>query len=399
MSGGPASSHPDVLVVGGGVIGLAVAERLAGAGASVRLLEAEATGAGASGAAAGMLAPISEAQEDSPGLRLGLESLAGFEPLAERLREETGIDIELEWSGLLHAAFGPDELESLERRCQRLTSGRPEGSTSTPPDLALERLDGEALREAAPGLDASVAGGLFSPREGHVRPPLLVQALEASARARGARIDPGIRVDRLRIAGGRVLGVECGSTRLDAGAVVLCAGARTPSLLEASAAGLRGQATVPAIEPVRGQILSLGPPLPACRRIVWAGGLYLVPKRDGSWVVGATEERVGFERRVTAGGVAWLLERASRVFPALVEASFGSAWAGLRPVSRDGLPWIGAWPEHEGLYVAAGHGRNGVLLAPATASLIASAVIGPPREDAEAKAVRPESRRAPTGPA
>jgi glycine oxidase len=131
--------------------------------------------------------------------------------------------------------------------------------------------------------------------------------------------------------------------------------------------------------PVRGQILSLEaplPPRPPSQSIVWSDDVYFVPKRDGSWVVGATQESVGFDRRVTAEGIRWLLDRAEAVFPSLADASFGRAWAGLRPVSQDGVPWIGAVPGLDNLHLATGHGRNGVLLAPITAELIRDGLLG-----------------------
>jgi glycine oxidase len=157
--------------------------------------------------------------------------------------------------------------------------------------------------------------------------------------------------------------------------VVLAAGVWSPELLASSNGAANDETRLP-IEPVRGQILSLESPLPAMQSIGWAPGIYFVPKRDGSWVVGATQERVGFDRRVTAAGIAGLLGDAIRVFPCLGDATLVRTWAGLRPVSADGLPAVGRMPGWEGLYVAAGHGRNGVLLAPITARLLADLLLG-----------------------
>jgi glycine oxidase len=380
--------RPDVLVVGGGAIGLAIADLLAGQGLATRLLEVDAVAAGASGAAAGMLAPVSEAEGDTPLLRLGLESLAEFASLCARLREETGIDPELEPSGLVHVAFSEAEHAALECKRQRLERAQREAGSEWTLALGLEALDASSLRTSGLRLGEGARSGLLSPREAHVRPPLLTRALAASARSRGASVETGVRVERLRIEAGRVLGVEASVGTIEAGTVVLAAGVWTPGLLPVDERA-RPPAAASPIEPVRGQILSLEGPLPPLGSILWAGGIYLVPKRDGRWVVGATEERVGFDRRVTAEGIAWLLERARRVFPETARATFGGAWAGLRPVSRDGLPWIGGWPGVEGLIVASGHGRNGVLLAPVTARLVADAVLGKPRADASARAVEP----------
>jgi glycine oxidase len=149
---------------------------------------------------------------------------------------------------------------------------------------------------------------------------------------------------------------------------VLCAGAWTPGLLGA-------ESRLP-IEPVRGQILSLDGPRPALRSMLVGHGLYFVPRRDGSLVVGATEERVGFDCRVTAEGLARLLAGAPRVLPVLADCAFRSAWAGLRPATPDRLPAVGPVPGARGLLLAAGHHRNGVLLAPITARLVTDCALG-----------------------
>jgi len=368
-----ATARDDVIVVGGGVIGTAIAESLASEGLRVRVLEAEGVGSGASGAAAGMLAPLSEASEDGPLLRLGLESLTRFEPLCARLKDETGIDPELEASGLMRLARSDSERAALEARRILLTARADAGDRFPRP--VLEWIDAQTLRSEEPGLCDGVLGALHSPLECHLRPPLLVRALEASARARGVEVETGVRAMRLRREGGRIVGVESSAGRRDAGSVVVAAGPWSAGLFEASSIIPRGGGRL-SVEPVRGQILTLEAPLPTTQSIVRTEDVYFVPKRDGSWIVGATEEQVGFDRRVTAGGIRWLLDRAVAVFPTLTEASFGRAWAGLRPVSRDGMPWIGPVPGWERLYLAAGHGRNGVLLSPITAERIRDDLLG-----------------------
>lgn len=360
----------DVLVVGGGVIGLSIAESLATDRVHVRVLEGESPGAGASGAAAGMLAPIAEAQAEGPLLRLGLESLSRFEALCSRLTEETGIDPELERSGLLRVALDATERDDLAARFGRLRDAMSAGRGET-----LEWLDVRELAHEVPGLSSEVEGAWRSLLECHLKPPLLVRALARAAISRGVEIESGVRVHRISRSGTRAQGLETSAGTRSAGHVILAAGPWTPGLLAAS--GIEwATADGPRIEPVRGQILNLEAPLPAVREIVWAEGVYLVPKRDGSWVVGATEERVGFDCRVTADGIATLLARARRVFPALADATFGRAWAGLRPVSCDRVPWLGPVPEVAGLSIAAGHGRNGVLLSPLTAERMRDEVLG-----------------------
>lgn len=366
----------DVLVIGGGIIGLSVADALAREGMSVRVLESDRVAGAASGAAAGMLAPLSEAlvhEAGDPGLnplvRLGLESLSRFEALCHRLREETGIDPELERSGLWRPVADEAERRDAQAGFERI------GSQAGP----IEWCAGKDLGDALPGLAEGIPGAFFSPLECHLRPPLLSRATAAALRARGVEIEEGVAVHRLRTQGGRLLGVETHSGLRQAGRVVVAAGPWTTALLEP----VVGPASLPRIEPVRGQILALDAPLPAVRGIVYGADVYCVPKRDGSWIVGATQERVGFDRRVTARGVAELLERARALFPDLASATFVRAWAGLRPVEEHRWPRVGA-TDVEDLFVAAGHGRNGVLLAPITAERLRDMVTGkrPPARDA-----------------
>ena len=358
----------DVLILGAGVIGVSIAERLASEGLRVRVLDGQGVGSGASGAAAGMLAPISEASGASPLARAGLESLSRFGGLCARLKDETGIDPELESSGILRVVMSDGERARIETARASLA------------DLidvhggASEWIDAPHVESLASGLSPSVVGGFFSSLECHLRPPLLVKALEASARSRGVVFETDVAAMGLRRdSTGRIEGAETSSGFRGAGRVVVASGAWTAGLLESAGIAVGG---APIVTPVRGQILSLEGPLPESRTIVWGDGIYFVPKRDGSWIVGATEEHVGFDRRVTAEGVADLLARARAVFPSIEHATFGRAWAGLRPVSRDGLPFVGAVPQSDGLFVAAGHGRNGVLLSPVTAERLCDELLG-----------------------
>lgn len=387
----------DVLVIGAGVIGLAIADLLSREGRTVRVLDGQGIGTGASGAAAGMLAPISEAKQAGPLFRLGLESLSRFEGVCGRLKEETGIDPELEPSGLLRLVTTEAARELIGERRRGLSAAT--ASTGTRGRLS-EWLDRSSLRDVLSDVSPSVIGAFYSPLECHLRPPLLVTALATAAKARGVAFETSLGALGLRLEakGGdrtRILGVETSSGFRAAGQVVVAAGAWTTGLL--GSAGIRlGAASVDAadtpdaITPVRGQILSLEAPLPKSSSIVWGDGIYFVPKRDGSWIVGATEEHVGFDSRVTAEGIATLLERAREVFPQIDQATFGRAWAGLRPVSRDGLPWLGGIPGTDDLFVAAGHGRNGVLLSPVTAERVCDEMLG--KRDEQTKDVFAASR-------
>ena len=351
------SGHPDVLVVGGGVIGCACAFALAREGLSVTLLEADDVASRASGAAAGMLLPYGEAEAPGVFLSWAARSLELFPELCAELRERSGIDPELELCGALHLARGDAEARRLRDKVQGFSDR----------GLArMEWLDPGDASALEPSLGPELRGAAFSPGEGHVRSALLTQAFAAAAGELGARIELGITVTGLRRSGTRVTGVETGSGVRQAGAVLLCAGAWSGPLAPFA---------LP-LEPVRGQILSLDGTRPTLRHMLVSDDVYLVPKRDGSVVVGATVERSGFDCRVTAAGMAALLAAALRVAPALREARFRDGWAGLRPATPDALPAIGPAPGLAGLFVAAGHFRNGVLLAPVTGRLVAELLLG-----------------------
>ncbi|MGH0036694.1 MAG: glycine oxidase ThiO [Myxococcota bacterium] len=353
----------DVLVVGGGAVGCATAYFLSREGVRVRLLESDGLAGQASGAAAGMLAPLAEADhaggEGGPLFQWGCRSLALYPDLCRLLLDLSGIDAEYEASGLLRLARSEEEA----RRIRGLAGHHPE--------LGLEWLDARALRTLEPALAPDWQGGLWSPREAHVRSPLLTRAYAAAARQLGAEVVEGERVEGLVIEGDRVVGARTSGGHQDAGQVVVCTGARLGALGEWLGGGF-----TPPVEPVRGQIVALESPPQPLRSILWDADVYLVPKRDASVVVGATEERVGFDCRVTASGVASLLAGAPRVVPALGRATFRGGWAGLRPGSPDGVPAIGAVPGFRGLWVAGGHHRNGVLLSAVTGQLLRDGLLG-----------------------
>jgi glycine oxidase len=355
-----AARSPDALVVGGGVIGCAVAFALAREGLSVALLERGELAGEASGAAAGMLAPFGEAGGPGPFLRWGTRALERFPSLAAELRDASGVDPEYRASGLLRVAFDEAGARALDSGAALPGAGDP------------ERLAPAEALALAPGLSPRIVRAVLSPREGHVRSPLLVRAFAGAASRLGARIETGTPVSGLLRRGARVVGVETPEGPRAAGCVVLCTGSWT----RLAARWLGADAALP-VAPVRGQIVSLEAPSPPFAPILWSeGGVYLVPKLDGSLVAGATVERVGFDCRVTASGVAELLAGAARLVPALAGSTFRGAWAGLRPETPDGLPLVGPVPGAPGLLLAAGHYRSGVLLSPVTAELVADGLLG-----------------------
>ncbi len=344
----------DVVVVGGGVIGCAVAWALARDGASVTLLEQRELACEASGAAAGMLLPYGESAGAGVFQRWGCEALARLPEVCAELRERSGVDPELEASGALYVARDAAAARALDARREAF------------PDGGLESLDAAAARDLVPRLAPEVRAALWSPREGHVRSPQLALAYAGTAEMLGAQVVRGATVHGLVREGERVCGVETSLGRRSSAAVVVCAGAWAPELVPMP---------LP-IRPVRGQIVALDDASPRLRSILVEGATYLVPKRDGSLVLGATEEEAGYERRATPEGVAGLLAAGCSLVPDLGGTGFRGAWAGLRPATPDRLPAVGPVPGAPGLFVAAGHFRNGVLLSPVTGALIAAQVLG-----------------------
>lgn len=361
---------PDAIVVGGGVIGASVAYHLADAGLSVTLFERSELASEASGAAAGMLAPICESTGEGPFFELATRSLDLFPNLAPRLRELSGVDPQYCPSGVLKVALSPEEAQHLREQAKRLSG------------WGLDWLEPVAAREREPQVTSQLHGALWSPREGHVYSPQMTRAYAHAASALGATLRLGAPAVGLLREGRRVTGVRTADGEYHAGEVVLCGGVWTRFCAEWIGAELP-------LEPVRGQILALDTPQPPLKSIVWSEEIYLVPKLNGTVIAGATEEHAGFDCRTTATAISKLLGAAVRAVPELEHCPFRHAWAGLRPDTPDHLPVIGRWPGVDGLSVAAGHYRNGVLLSPITGCLIAGALRGAALPD-WAAAFRPE---------
>jgi glycine oxidase len=347
----------DVVVVGGGVIGLAIARDLAAAGMSVRLLEKSEPGSEASGASAGMLAAQIEAHEASPLLSLALASRDLYPAFLRALEEETGLGVDLRTEGALVVGRDAEERRTLER----------EAKAQQALGLGLAWLEPDALLRKEPVLSADLCGGFHLAQEHSLDPVRLTRALRRSAEAKGAVIAARTEVTFIEAgAGGPRAVLTADGGRVAADAVVLAAGAWSSTV---GGAGF----TPPPAEPVRGQIVCFRAP-GLLSHIVVGRNAYLVPRGDGRIVVGSTMERAGFDRSVTAAGLARLTTEAIRLVPALADKPLYGAWAGLRPGSPDGLPILGRVAD--GVFVACGHLRQGVTLAPITARLITALVQG-----------------------
>jgi glycine oxidase len=353
---------PRVAIIGAGVVGLGIAWRLAGR-ASVAVFDRGKAGAGASHAAAGMLAACCEAEPGEEALvALGRESQALWPSFAEELARTSGVDVELRTEGTLVVALTADDQGELAHRLEFQRQKL---------DLPLEWLSAAATRAKEPHLAGKLAGAVFSPQDHQVDNRKLVQALRIAAEAAGVTIHEHRPVKEIAVQGGRATGVifEDGAKET-ADIVVLAAGAWSRSI-----AGLPPDRRPP-VRPVKGQMLALrmDPKAPLLTHVLWAPGAYLVPRRDGRLIVGGTVEEKGFDATITAGGVMALLDAAWRAVPAVEELPIDEIWVGHRPGSRDDAPILGLGPL-EGLFYATGHHRNGILLTPITADGMARLVL------------------------
>ncbi len=354
----------DAIVVGAGVIGLASAWRAAQRGLRVCVVDREAPGAGASRVAAGMLAPVGEASWGERALLdLNLASARAYPDFTTELEQESGAAVGYRCCGALHVALDRDEAEELRRHYELQRSL----------DLEAEWLRPRECRSLEPGLSPAVAAGVHAAHEGEVDPRKLIAALVTAGERAGVTLLTGAEVSDAVIEGDRLAGVRTADGReLRANAaVVLAAGCWSGQ------AGWLPPHAVPPVRPVKGQVLRLqgAADEPLCERIVGADRVYVVPRGDGRVVVGATVEERGFDLTVTAGGVHELLREAYRALPDVAELELVEAIAGLRPGTPDNAPVIGRGAV-DGLILATGHYRNGILLAPATADAVAEMLAG-----------------------
>jgi glycine oxidase len=362
----PTSSF-DVAVVGGGVIGLSIAWRAAQRGLRVVVLERGRLGEGTTFVAAGMIAPVSEARSTEQALmHLALRSARAYPEFVAELTAAGGHDPGFLACGTLAAARDRDEAEALERE---LTLRRSLG-------LPVSRLLPSHARRVEPALAPALRLALDVPDDHAIDPRRLVPALAAAASASGAELRTGSPVESVAGAENRVRGVRlAGGETLRAENVVIAAGVWSTQL-----AGILESARVP-LRPVKGQIMRLHDPagpglLTHALRIMAPGGLYVVPRGDGRYVLGATVEERGFDTSVTAGPLFELLRDAIELVPGLSELVVDEMIAGLRPATPDNAPALGPAPGVAGLHWAVGHYRHGVLLAPVTAELVVGGLAG-----------------------
>lgn len=356
---------PDVLILGGGVIGLSLAYDLSNRGRKVTVLEQNAeVGRESSWAGAGILPDAVVRSTDSPLEQLAGHALVLHRQWAARLKQETGIDNGYRVCGGVHLAEDAATETALEAE---IGDWRAQG-------LRIDTLDTANVAEIEPSLTDAVRSGrvrsaYYLPNEAQVRNPRHVQALFTACVQRGVELVCDAAVQDFRVQSGKVTEVVTSRGSFSAGQIVLCGGAWTGRLAERLGLNV-------AVRPIRGQIALLHPAQPIVRRTIMSGRRYFVPRDDGRILVGSTEEDVGFDKSNTAAAIADLLHFAVTLVPQLRDAPLERTWAGLRPYSADGLPYLGEVPGLSNAFVAAGHYRWGLTLSTATAVCLAQRLCG-----------------------
>jgi glycine oxidase len=351
-------SPSDIVVIGAGVIGCAVAYELARRGASVQIIDDRDLGMGATQAAAGVLAPYIEARDGGPLLDLTARGLDFFDTFMARVTATPGDPIIYQRTGTLDTATIDETMRRFADTAALLASR----------GLDAELLDAVAIRSYEPQLSEDAIGGLLVPVHGFVAAGQLTRALATGARQHGAQLIEPARVRRISTSGGDLV-VETDRGSLSGNGVVLAAGSWAGQI------AIEGTEQRVPVRPVRGQLLQLAWNGPSLRRTLWGERCYIVPWQDGTVLVGATVEDVGFDERTTLAGVNELIEAACDLVPGASAASLTAVRVGLRPGTPDSLPIVGLSSVLPNLMYATGHYRNGILLAPLTAEVVADAML------------------------
>jgi glycine oxidase len=366
---------PDVVVIGAGVIGCAIARELARRGRDVLVLERDSPGRRATWAAAGMLSPLGEAVVGGAFLELADASLQRFANFAHELQEESGIDVEYRTTGKMHVSTGADDDDLRD-----LAAG-PRAAR-----FGISLIDGDAARALEPALSETISLAVLIGRDHRVNNRLLAQALLSAATAAGVRFRTAAAAAQLAVRRGAVEGVRLLSgEHIAAPRVILAAGAWSSTI--------EGLPRALPVRPVKGQMFAVDGRAGRTdrstdlliQRTIYSSACYILPRDDGRLLVGATVEDVGFRKGATPRGMSRLMHAATDIVPAIADMPLLETWAGFRPGTPDDLPVLAEDPAARGLFYATGHYRNGILLAPITAVCIADLVTGvrPPIDLAE----------------
>jgi glycine oxidase len=354
-------SNPDVVIIGGGVIGLSIARALALRGVrNLIVIERAMLGKEATTAAAGILAPQAEADAADDFFSLACRSRDMYPDFADKLREETGIDVELDRTGTIYVALSQADDNELELRYRWQTRA----------GLEVQKLSGDETHLFEPCISEAATLALRFPKDMQVENRRLLAALIESNRRLGVGLWLGTTVNQITTDVDKISGLQTSRGPISTPLVVLAAGAWTSSIPLAS----RALPNV-GVVPVRGQMICLRSSPPLTRHVIYSSRGYIVPRMDGRLLVGSTSEPVGFDKRVTASGVQRILKNALEISPGVADLQVTESWAGLRPKAADGLPVLGPCAEINGLFYATGHYRNGILLAPITGELLSEAIV------------------------
>ena len=359
-------ANKKIIIIGGGVIGLGIGWQLAKSGAAVTIYERAQAGRAASWAAAGMLAPLAEAHREEPELlKLGSQSLARYPQWVDELEADAKMPIGYRVEGTLIVGLEPDDTHQL----RHLYASQQELG------LEVEWLNGRATREIESALSPRVTAAIRCATDHQVDNRLMVQALQRAYQTYGGVLYENSTIERIVVENGAATGVQTQNGFHEAEVLILAAGCWSAQI-----EGLSDR-IIPPVRPVKGQMLALqmeeGITVKNVIRTVrarYSTSVYLVPRSDGRLIVGATSEEMGFDTRLTAGGVFELLRGAWEAVPGIYELPLLETWSGLRPGSRDNAPILGKTPI-ENLIYATGHYRNGILLTPITAYEIAKLIL------------------------
>jgi glycine oxidase len=344
--------NSEFLIIGGGVIGLSIARALHQRGVrNITIVEKGLIGSEASWAAAGMLAPNAETHQADSFFRFCTASNALYPEFAAELLDETGVDIELDRSGTLYLAFNEAEGKTTSKKFEWQRGA----------GIAVQSLSAEDILKLEPHVSPSVRSGLFYPNDWQVENRKLVSALRRYAELNGIVLIENTLVSELIIDNGNIVGAKFNDSEIRAGTTILTAGAWTSGLLPHNIV----------VKPVRGQMISFGAPQRPFKSVIYSQHGYLVPRTDGRVLAGATVEDVGFRKEVTIDAIESLRAAALEIAPVIAGFDIKEAWAGLRPFAAEELPVIGRLSGIDGLMLATGHYRNGILLAPITAEIVA----------------------------
>lgn len=356
-----------IVIVGGGVSGLAIGWRLAQAGQNVTVFERNKAGMESTWAAAGMLAPQIEAEYgEEMLLPLAMASHKIWPDFSKELKAETGISIDHRREGTIQVSLDRDEQEQLDHRFSFLSRNQ----------LEVEKLSAYEVRRLEPHISRAVTGGIYSPQDHQVDNRALAVALQIAFEKAGGILREQCSVEEIVIEKDYVTGIVVNGEKITVDHVVVAAGAwsrNIPGIPEISR---------PPVRPLKGQMVALEMPksAPLISHVIWGPGnsivsnVYLAPKSDGRLILGATVEEMGFDKRMTGGGLLEILRAAWEVLPGIYDLPVIDSWSGLRPASRDDAPILGS-SGIGGLTYATGHHRNGILLSPITASEISSYII------------------------